>query len=277
MNQTIPLLFITYTMKKTTSGLVRIIRFTFLILHVVSGIIQSIVYPYLSHSTQHRMMKSWANGILKILRIKVHYTGQLPSQNTQQVLFVANHVSWLDICLIMAVSPTQFVAKSEIRNWPVIGFLCRRVGTLFIERAKRSDTMRINQEIGNVLTAGKRVCIFPEGATSDGLRIHHFHASLLQSAVNTHAFLYPVAIRYLDSTGNICLDAAYTDTSILASLRKILNQSCLEAILNFNDAILCEGKNRRELARLSEQAVASSLSLSTYHNESEKPSYLPGV
>ncbi|GJL76132.1 1-acyl-sn-glycerol-3-phosphate acyltransferase [Nitrosomonas sp.] len=264
-------------MKKTTSGLVRTIRLTRLLFHVVSGIIQSIPYPYFSRPTQHQMMKNWAAGILKILCIKVHHTGQLPGQNIQQALFVANHVSWLDICLLMAVCPTQFVAKSEIRGWPVIGFLCKRVGTLFIKRAKRSDTMRINREIGNVLTAGERVCIFPEGATSNGLQIHHFHASLLQSAVNTHAFLYPVAIRYLDSTGKICLDAAYIDTSILASLKKILNQPRLEAVLNFNDAILCEGRNRRELARLSEQAVANSLSLSPYHKESEKPSYLPGA
>jgi len=264
-------------MKKTTSRLIRVIRVTRLLLHVISGIIQSIPYPYFSQPTQHYMMKSWAAGILKILNIKMHYTGQLPSADTQRVLFVANHVSWLDICLLMAASPTQFVAKSEIRSWPVIGFLCKRVGTLFIERAKRSDTMRINQDISNVLTTGERVCIFPEGATSDGVQIHHFHASLLQSAVNTHAFLYPVAIRYLDSTGNLCSDAAYTDTSILVSLRKILKQPSLEAVLNFNNAILCEGKNRRELARLCEQVVTSSLSLSPYHKEAEKPSYLPGA
>ncbi|MDR4518777.1 MAG: 1-acyl-sn-glycerol-3-phosphate acyltransferase [Nitrosomonas sp.] len=264
-------------MKKTTPVAIRFIRFARLILHVVSGILQSIAYPHVSRATQHHMMKNWAMKVLKILNIRLHHTGKFPDKNDQQALLVANHVSWLDICLLMAICPTQFVAKSEIRRWPVIGFLCRRVGTLFIERAKRSDTARINQVIGNVLMTGERVCIFPEGATSDGMQIQHFHASLLQSAVNANALIYPVAIRYLDDTGNLCRDAAYTDISLITSLKKILSQTRIDAVLNSNDAIHSEGKNRRELARLSEQAIANSLSLSSYHKESEKPSYLPNA
>jgi 1-acyl-sn-glycerol-3-phosphate acyltransferase len=264
-------------MKKTTPAAILFIRFVRLLLHVVSGILQAIIYPHFSNAIQQRMMKNWAMKVLKILNIKLHYTGKFPDQNVQHALLVANHVSWLDICLLMAVCPTQFVAKSEIRGWPVIGFLCSRVGTLFIERAKRSDTVRINQAISNVLLTGKRVCIFPEGETSNGLQIHHFHTSLIQSAVNVNALLYPVAIRYLDNTGNLCRDAAYTDISLVASLKKILNQTRINAVLDCSEAIQSEGKNRRELARLSEQAITSSLSLSSYHNESEKPSYLPNA
>lgn len=223
------------------------------------------------------MMKYWAFKLLKILKIRLHCTGKFPDQNVKHALLVANHVSWLDICLLMAVCPTRFVAKSEIRSWPVIGFLCKRVGTIFIVRAKRSDTMRTNQMISNALLAGERVCIFPEGATSDGTQLHHFHASLLQSAVNVNALLYPVAIRYLDNTGNPCHDAAYTDISLITSLQKILSQPSIDAVLNCSEAIQSEEKNRRELARLSEQAIANSLSLSSYHNESEKPSYLPNA
>ena len=264
-------------MKKSTPISIRIIRFVRLLLHVVSGIVQSIAYPHFSRSIQHKMMKNWAIKLLKILNIKLHYTGKFPDQNVKHALLVANHVSWLDICLLMAVCPTQFVAKSEIRSWPVIGFLCKRVGTVFIARAKRSDTMRTNQTISNILLTGERVCIFPEGATSDGTQLHHFHASLLQSAVNVNALLYPVAIRYLDDTGNSCRDAAYTDISLMTSLQKILSQSSINAVLDCSEVIHSEEKNRRELARLSEQAIANSLSLSSYHKESEKPSYLPNA
>ena len=263
--------------EKTTPFVVRFIRLARLLFQVVSGILQSIVYPYCSRPTQQRMMKNWAKGMLKSLNITTYYTGSFPDRNHQRALLIANHVSWLDICTVMAVCPTQFVAKSEIRSWPVIGFLCRRVGTLFIERAKRSDTMRINQEIGNVLTTGERVCIFPEGGTSDGTQTLHFHASLLQSAVNTEAMLYPVAIRYLDAAGSLCSDAAYTNISLVASLRKILHQPRIEAVLNCNEPIYSAEKNRRELARLSEEAINFSLSQPAYHNESEKPSYLPNA
>lgn len=264
-------------MKKKTMWPIQTTRLIRLIFHVLSGILQSIVYPYLQRKMQQRMMKRWAAGVLKILNIELHCTGDLPTCELPRVLFAANHVSWLDICLIMAACPTQFVAKSEIRKWPIIGFLCVRVDTLFIEKAKRSDTRRLNQEIGNTMIDGKRVCVFPEGTTSDGEKIYHFHASLFQSAVNTNAVLVPVAIRYLDALGNLCKDASYADVSLVISLQKILSQPRIEAILAFNEAIYCEGINRRELARLSEQAIANSLSLPTYHKESEKPSYLPGA
>lgn len=263
-------------MKQIAPRYVRIIRLARLIVHVAWGILQATAYPYCSPNKQQRMMQNWAAGILKILRINLQCSGEVPEQQVKRALLVANHVSWLDICVMMAVTPTQFVAKSEIRNWPVIGFLCKRIGTLFIERSKRSDTLRINREISDVLNAGERVCIFPEAGTSDGTQINHFHASLLQSAITAEADLYPVAIRYLDHTGNISRDAAYIDVSLVVSLQKILKQPCIDAVVTFNEAIHTTGKNRRELARLAEHAVANTLSLPLYHTESEKPSYLPG-
>ncbi len=264
-------------MKQSTPRYIRMIRLTRLVTHVVWGILQAVIYPYCSREKQQRMMQNWATGILKILNIDVQCSGEIPGRQIKRALFVANHVSWLDICVMMAVSPTQFVAKSEIRKWPVIGFLCKRVGTLFIKRTKRTDTLRINHEISAVLSTGGRVCIFPEAGTSDGTRINHFHASLLQSAINAEAYVYPVAIRYLDHEGRISRDAAYTDVSLTVSLQKILRQPCIETVLVFNDAIYSTGKNRRELARLAEQTIANTLSLPLYHTESEKPSYLPGV
>lgn len=265
-------------MKQIAPRYVRIVRLARLIVHVIWGVLQAIVYPYCARNKQQRMMQNWAAGILKILRINLQCSGEIPEQQIKRALLVANHVSWLDICVMMAATPTQFVAKSEIKNWPVIGFLSTRIGTLFIERSKRSDTLRINREISNVLRSGKRVCIFPEAGTSDGTKINHFHASLLQSAINSEANLYPVAIRYLDHKGSISRDAAYIDVSLVVSLQKILKQPCIDAVVTFSDAIHTAGKNRRELARLAEHAVANTLSLPLplYHTESEKPSYLPG-
>mgnify|MGYP003379137077 CR=1 FL=1 len=90
----------------------------------------------------------------------------------------------------MAACPTRFVAKAEISKWPVLGLLGRNAGTLFIERAKRSDTLRINQQISEVLEKGERVTVFPEGTTTTGMQLNHFHASLLQSAVTSDAVSY---------------------------------------------------------------------------------------
>ncbi len=148
-------------MHKKTRLPIRIFRFLRLLLHVISGFIQSLVYPCFSRSIQRRMKQYWASGFLNILNIKLHCNGKPPSIETHRVLFVANHVSWLDICVLLAASPTRFIAKAEIRNWPVVGLLSRNVGTLFIERTKRSDTIRINRRIGDVLSMGDRVTIFP--------------------------------------------------------------------------------------------------------------------
>jgi 1-acyl-sn-glycerol-3-phosphate acyltransferase len=221
------------------------------------------------------MKQYWAAGFLNILNIKLFCNGKPPSIETQRVLFAANHVSWLDICVLLAACPTRFVAKAEIRNWPVIGLLSRNVGTLFIKRTKRSDTMRINQHISDVLTAGDYVTIFPEGTTSDGNMLRHFHASLLQSAATVGVQLYPVAIRYRNMEGKICKEAAYIDPSLLLSLRQILSQTRIDVDVMFLEPIASSGKNRRELARFSEQAIANALSLSVSHKEPGKFSDRP--
>ncbi len=190
-------------------------------------------------------------------------------------MLAANHVSWLDVYSLISVCPARFVAKSEIRNWPLLGWLSQNAGTLFIERTKRSDTARINQDISNALTIGDRVAVFPEGTTSDGTALRHFHASLLQPAVAAETLLYPVAIRYHDMAGHISNAAAYVNVSLLESLQQILRQSWIEVELIFADPVNSNGKNRRELARFAEQAIASALSLPVPHKAPGKPSGLP--
>jgi len=175
------------------------------------------------------------------------------------------------------VCPARFVAKSEIRDWPLLGWLSRNVGTLFIERAKRRDTARINQDIGNALTLGDRVAVFPEGTTGDGTILQHFHASLLQSAVAVEALLYPVAIRYYHVSGEVSKAAAYVSISLLGSLRRILQQPWIDVELIFSDPVNSSGKNRRELARSTEKAIADALSLPIPHKVPGKSSYPPIV
>jgi 1-acyl-sn-glycerol-3-phosphate acyltransferase len=189
-------------------------------------------------------------------------------------MLAANHVSWLDVYALISVCPARFVAKSEIRNWPLLGWLSQNAGTLFIERTKRSDTARINQDINNALTIGDRVAVFPEGTTSDGTVLRHFHASLLQPAVIDETWLYPVAVRYHDSTGQISQAAAYVEVSLLGSLQQILRQPWIEVELIFSDPVNSVGKNRRELARFAEHAIATALSLPVPH---KLPGKLPGL
>ena len=262
-------------MYKKTPLLLRAIRLLGLSWYLLSGIIQSFVYPHVSVHCQRRMMKKWASGLLRVLNIKLRCHGKAPGIEIPRALLVANHVSWLDICVLMAVCPTRFVAKSEIATWPLLGLLCKNTGTLFIKRAKRNDTTRINQEIVDVLEAGERVALFPEGTTADGTYLNHFHASLLQSAVIADALVYPVSIGYKNSNDGVCLEAAYMDPSLVLSLQQILTQTQINTDLFFGDPIPSGTKNRRELARMIETTIAQTLSLPIRHKQPETTPGLP--
>jgi 1-acyl-sn-glycerol-3-phosphate acyltransferase len=260
----------------TTSKLTRIYRAGRLIFHIISGLAQSALYPHLSQPAQKRMNKNWSVGLLAILSIRLRLSGALPVAKDQPVMLVANHVSWLDIYSLNTVCPSRFVAKSEIRSWPLLGWLSRNVGTLFIERTKITDIVRINQDIGNALTTGDVVAVFPEGTTSDGTTVKHFHASLLQSAVTVEAALYPVAIRYHDASGEVSKAAVYVGVSLLESLRQILQQPWIDVELIFSDPVNSSGKNRRELARATQQVITHALSLQMpSHKAPGKSSCLP--
>ena len=264
------------TTSATTNRLTQIFRSIRLLLHIISGLAQSAVYPHLNQSAQRRMAQNWSAGLLAILCIRLRYSGVPPAAEMPQVMLAANHVSWMDVYSLITVCPARFVAKSEIRSWPLLGWLSRNAGTLFIERTKRSDTARINEDISNVLTTGDRVAVFPEGTTSDGTMLRHFHASLLQPAVAVTAILCPVAIRYSDTAGAISKSAAFVNISMLESLRRILQQPWIEVELIFAEPIHSSGKNRRELARYAEQAIASALSLPLPHKTPGRPFDLPG-
>ncbi|TDI76852.1 MAG: 1-acyl-sn-glycerol-3-phosphate acyltransferase [Betaproteobacteria bacterium] len=259
----------------TTSKLTQTYRVIRLLLHIISGLVQSAFYPHVSPPVQKRMAKKWSADLLAILCIRLRFSGALPVAKNQPVMLVANHVSWLDIYSLITVCPARFVAKSEIRDWPLFGWLSRNVGTLFIERAKRRDITRINRDIGNALTLGDWVAIFPEGTTGDGSILQHFHASLLQSAVAVEALLHPVAIRYYDASGEVSKAAVYVSVSLLGSLRRILQQPWINVELIFPDPVNSNGKNRRELARITEQAIANALSLPIPHKVPGKSSYPP--
>lgn len=254
---------------------IQIFRSVRLLLHIISGLIQSAIYPHLGQQAQWRMAQRWSAKLLSILSIRLRHRGTTPPVESQRVMLAANHVSWLDVYSIITVCPARFVAKAEIRSWPLLGWLSRNAGTLFIERAKRSDTARINEHIGNALMIGDRVAVFPEGTTGNGMELRHFHASLLQPATSTGAMLYPVAIRYMDPTGEPSKVAPYVGITLLESLRRILKQPWIQVELIFADPIDCSGKNRRELARSAEHAIADALSLPLPHKAPGTPADPP--
>jgi 1-acyl-sn-glycerol-3-phosphate acyltransferase len=113
---------------------------------------------------------------------------------------VANHVSWLDIHALHAVLPhARFVSKADVKAWPLLSRLADAADTLYLERERKRDALRVVHLVAEALAAGQTIAVFPEGTTSDGRALLPFHANLLQAAVATATPVQPVALRFSDA------------------------------------------------------------------------------
>ncbi len=240
--------------------LISIFRGCRLTLHLLYGILLAVFYLHLNQARQHRILKAWSRQLLTILNIGIQTEGQPPSCSKGGYLIVSNHVSWLDIFVLNAIYPSRFIAKSEVRNWPLVGWLCKRSGAIFIERAMRRDATLINRRVGILLKQGSCVGLFPEGTTTDGKQVGHFHSALIQPAIDTGARLCPIALRYLDDRGEPSFVAAFTgDTTLVQSIWRILRCKHHSALAVFTPALITTNGNRRVLARAAQEAIAQGL------------------
>lgn len=227
-------------------------------LHIGRGVlICALVLPFCNPSQRMAYVQRWCRRLLVVLGIEVRPSG-VPQ--TGAVMFVANHVSWLDILAIMSVRPVRFVSKSDVRGWPVIGWLVACGGTLFIERGRRSDALRVVHLIAAALQAGDAIALFPEGTTSDGHGLLPFHANLLQAAIAAAVPVQPIALRFSDAGSPVSAAAAYVgDMTLVQSLWAVVTARGLTAHVALLPAQPTAGQERRALASRLSDAIAAQL------------------
>lgn len=245
-----------------TSQVKRIARITGLILHLARGALTiAFVFPFLGTNRRKAEVRLWSKRLLRIIDVRLHVHGQLPqARDGRPAMLVANHVSWLDIVVIDAVLPARFVAKSEIRGWPLIGWMSAKAGTLFIERARRRDTARIARQTSDALLAGDVCAVFPEGTTTDGSKVLPFHSSLLQPALLADADVFPVALRFERTDKSLCEEAAFDgDKTLWQAVRAVVSQTTIHAHVWFLDPVPVAGMNRRALALATRDVIARRL------------------
>jgi 1-acyl-sn-glycerol-3-phosphate acyltransferase len=237
-------------------------RLVRLALHVVWGIlIAGLLLPLGTANFRDRLICNWSRQLLHGLGIRLKL-GRAPA-HSGGALLVCNHVSWLDIYLIYAARRVHFVSKSEIRDWPIVGWLAEKCGTLFLERGRRADTARVNDAMRELMQDGAWVAVFPEGTTSDGRGLKRFLPSLLQPAVTLGCPIVPAALRYTTLDGDYCAAAPYIDdTNVLQSLLRIISEPGIVAELDFGEPLIAN-VHRRELAQLAELRVAELLAHSS--------------
>lgn len=198
----------------------------------------------------------WSRRFLEVLEVRLEAgAADLPAGH----LIVANHISWLDIFVINALRPASFIAKAEIRAWPLIGWLAARNDTIFVNRGSSRDIRRINAEIDARLNAGVDVAIFPEGRTTDGARVLEFHPALLQPAVEAARPVLPLALSYRDANGQPSSAPSFAGVSLSRCFAAILACRSLTVQVTPLPLIATDGGSRREVSRAARDAIATTL------------------
>ncbi|WP_029046108.1 1-acyl-sn-glycerol-3-phosphate acyltransferase [Cupriavidus sp. amp6] len=238
------------------------LRKTALVLHLLRGLLTcAVLFPWLGARSRAWHIRRWSRRLLRICGIEVEVVdvrGEAPQGAARHgALVVSNHISWLDIYVIHSWQPVRFVAKSEIRDWPLIGWLCDKTGTIFIERARKRDAHRVLHDITDVMLQGDLVGVFPEGTTTDGTGVLPFHANLMQAPISGGLPVQPVGLNYLDAaSGQPTLAAAYIDdTTLLQSLNAVLRAPRIKARVVIGPSLMPISADRRELASAAREVV----------------------
>lgn len=234
-------------------------RLARLVLHLLRGLATcAVVFPWAGAGLRERLVRGWSARLLKICRVRVE---QVPgAAPLAHALIVCNHVSWLDIFVINALLPCRFVAKAEIRAWPVLGWLAQQAGTVFIARGNRRDLRHIFKGLVDALGQGQRVAFFPEGTTSLQGQLLPFHANLFEAAIDAGAAVQPYALAYLEHDGGWHRGVDYVGaTTFVDSILRILDGMPVHAHLACLPPIAPAGGHRRELAQAAQQAIAGAL------------------
>lgn len=224
-----------------------------------------LIFHYRGRPREHQAdtARRWSRGVLAALSLELRITGTPPQGFPRNTLVVSNHVSWLDIIALACCTPPLFVAKKEIRGWPVVGWMVARGGTLFIDRTNRRDASRVNHHMAEALAGGECLCVFPEGTTTTGHELLPFKSSLFESAVLAGSTVQPVAIRYLDEHGRITSAPSYAgDTTFWQSLGLLLRQRRIVVELHYCQPLPAGGNalaTRFELSEAARGEIAAGL------------------
>jgi lyso-ornithine lipid O-acyltransferase len=190
-------------------------------------------------------LQSTTRRLLRVFRIETQFTGDIPSSG----LLVCNHLSYLDILVLSALAPCVFVAKQEVKYWPVFGWFAKLAGTVFVHREHRSQAVQTVDEIEAALHTGAVVVLFPEGTSSGGETVLPFRSSLLEPAARQTHSLTAGLLQYELGDGDVSEEVCYwKDMTLVPHLINLCSKRTVQASVHFNH--LREGNaDRKQLAR----------------------------
>jgi len=234
------------------------IRTSLLILHILVGVF---IAAALGPGRQRRYVSTWplvwwSRGLCRILGIGLRVQG---APQVGATLFVANHISWLDIFCIAAVCPTHFLAKQDVAHWPLFGWLCRRAGTAFIRRGGEHGASEAMEQLVWRLRQGERVLVFPEGTSTTGESVRRFFPRLFQAAILARCPVQAIALRYPHPEGVHPVAPFVGDDALLPHLWRLLGEPGVVAELHFAAVHTAYHPSRDALARLTHAEISERL------------------
>jgi 1-acyl-sn-glycerol-3-phosphate acyltransferase len=228
---------------------------------VVTGsvvLLAVLVVPILALLPQRRLIavqRRLARAVLAGLGISHRAVGRVPQSGA---LLVANHVSWLDVVVILAHAPAKLLAKREVRQWPLIGRLAATLGTVFVDRSRPKTLPATVGRIRDELVAGGVVAVFPEGTTWCGRMGGTFRPAMFQAAVDAAAPVVPVRLTFAQNGTPTTVAAFIGDETLLTSLRRVVAARGLSIELKAHAKLYPEqSSSRRVLARAATSVVAA--------------------
>jgi 1-acyl-sn-glycerol-3-phosphate acyltransferase len=205
----------------------------------------------------HRLIRAWQAGLLRVFGMRMRSVGTpLPGAT----VFVANHVSWIDIVALHSQRMMGFVAKREIAGWPLVGWLASRGETIYHQRGSTESLGGVLHEMLARLRAGRSVGVFPEGRTRGGHDVGPFHARIFLAAVEAGVPVQPVALRYGARGEAQTIVAFGPDENFMQNFLRLLGEPPRSA-----DAIFLEpipaggGEGRRRIAELARERIVAAL------------------
>ncbi|MDE2081377.1 MAG: 1-acyl-sn-glycerol-3-phosphate acyltransferase [Burkholderiales bacterium] len=228
------------------------------VLHVLHGMAVMLRFPALDAAGRHERIRWWSAGLLRAVGMTLEVSG---TPRPGSALIVANHVSWIDIAALHAAAPhARFVSKAEVLHWPLLGWMIRGAGTLFIERERKRDAVRVVHAMAQALQAGETVAVFPEGTTGEGPVPLPFHANLLQAAVATGTPVQPVVLRYADAAQPYSPAVVYVGaTTLLQSIWRVVSSHGLRVHVELLLPVGTRHADRRALAAHLRELIAERL------------------
>ena len=278
----------------------RLYRLPLLFVLLVLGLLGLVlIQPWLPMGGRRAMVRGWSRALLGVCGVTVHEEwggeGTVPGNENDPVsghadgpaaapgpaqkpamaatqpaatlaalapgrMIVANHVSWLDVFAINSRATSAFVAKSEIREWPVVGWLVSLAGTVYIKRGDTKAVPDVIVQMQERLRTGFPVALFPEATTHVGPTLRKFHGKLLQAAIDEQADILPVGLQYRYADGTPAEVAWYVgDTTFVQSFWQVLGASGIGVRMVVMAPLGTVGEEKGALAARARERVGGGL------------------